>query len=111
MYAIVAVMLTMGPPPEWLVDATVAVSPLSPAGAEDILNVVAVIPLGVLLPLAFGWMTLWRTTVAITAASIAVEMIQAFLDRSPQLSDVAFNTFGGVIGTILVALFTRSRRG
>lgn len=70
--------------------------------AEDVGNVAMFVPLGVLFPLRWRrWA--WWTVPAGIALSGAIELTQLVLLswRSPDLTDVRFNSLGAVVGFVL----------
>lgn len=133
LYVFYGVVLTLGPAPQFIVDgpSRVIVDVIDgpqdgasadesrarahrlarvKAGMEDFLNVVAVVPLGILLPLSVRT-DLWLTVLVVAGISLLVESAQWIVGyRSPQLSDVGLNTLGGLLGTVVVAASPRFRR-
>lgn len=61
--------------------------------------------LGFLLPLAFRGVRPWMSAVAVLLASAAIETVQYVIavGRVSSVSDVFFNTIGGVVGAVLAA--------
>ena len=71
--------------------------------AENIMNVVVFIPVGLLLDIAFKQMTWWKALLIGCGISITIESLQFFLTRGfSELDDVMHNTVGCALGYILV---------
>ena len=78
--------------------------------AENIMNVVAFIPVGLLLGIAFKQMTWWKALLIGCGISVTIESLQFFLMRGfSELDDVMHNTVGCLLGygimTILRIIF------
>lgn len=123
-YAVALVVLVTGPWGWALNRLTVAcyvqlrhdwpVAPdwVGPEHYGTLLNVILFVPFGVLLVLltARPW---WLVTVAATAVSGAVEVVQGlWLDREATWGDVGANTVGALLGAGMISLLARggSRR-
>lgn len=81
---------------------------------EFVANVVLFVPLGVLLPLAWGSLRrrhlVW-TVVAGLAVSLGIETIQHFVPgRVSDPRDLVSNTFGTLLGVIVIVVWTRLKR-
>lgn len=81
--------------------------------AENIMNVVVFIPVGLLLGIAFKQMTWCKALLMGCGISVTIEALQLFLHRGfTETDDVMHNTFGCLIGygimTILRILFNTS---
>ena len=78
------------------------------APTEVVVNVVLFVPFGLYLGLlapAWPW---WKATIAITGASLTLEVAQfALAVGSSDLTDVITNTAGGLIGLVLLAIARR----
>lgn len=75
-------------------------------------NVLAFVPLGVLLPLLVpGLVRAWALLAVALALSAGIELVQwvAQGDRYPQASDVGFNVAGAMLGLGLLRLARRTR--
>ena len=71
--------------------------------AENIMNVVVFIPVGLLLDIAFKQMTWWKALLIGCGISITIESLQFFFMRGfSELDDVMHNTFGCILGYMLV---------
>lgn len=78
--------------------------------AENIMNVVVFIPVGLLLGIAFKQMTWWKALLVGCSISVTIEALQFFLMRGfSEVDDVMHNTVGCLIGygimTILRIIF------
>lgn len=77
---------------EWLMDESKKVT-------QVIANIFMFVPLGFLLPAAFGrTRTLWKTTVCMALFSFCIEFVQYFIGRSADIDDLMLNTLGGMAG-------------
>ncbi|HEX5859493.1 MAG TPA: VanZ family protein [Microbacterium sp.] len=85
--------------------------PGSHGALEFTANVLLFVPLGVLLALQLPRRAAWVAVVAGTAASVAIEMVQAVLlpERVAAPSDVLANTIGAAAGVLLLGLLRRRR--
>jgi len=73
--------------------------------AENIMNVVVFIPVGLLLGIAFKQMTWWKALLIGCSISVTIEALQFFLMRGfSELDDVMHNTLGCAIGFLIVAI-------
>ena len=73
--------------------------------AENIINVVVFIPVGLLLGIAFKQMTWWKALLIGCSISVTIEALQFFLMRGfSELDDVIHNTLGCAIGFLIVAI-------
>lgn len=71
--------------------------------AENIMNVVVFVPVGLLLGIAFKQMTWWKALLIGCGISVSIESLQFFLMRGfSELDDVMRNTLGCILGYILV---------
>ena len=67
--------------------------------AENIMNVVVFVPVGLLFGIAFKQMTWWKALLIGCCISVAIEALQFFLMRGfSELDDVMHNTLGCLIG-------------
>ena len=67
--------------------------------AENIMNVVVFIPVGLLLGIAFKQMTWWKALLIGCSISVTIEALQFFFMRGfSELDDVMHNTLGCLIG-------------
>lgn len=78
--------------------------------AENIMNVVVFIPVGLLLGIAFKQVTCWKALLIGCSISVTIESLQFFLMRGfSEVDDVMHNTLGCLIGygimTILRIIF------
>ena len=74
--------------------------------AENIMNVVAFIPVGLLICIAFKQMTWWKVLLIGCGISVAIESLQFFLMRGfSEVDDVMHNTVGCLIGYGIYYLF------
>ena len=71
--------------------------------AENIMNVVVFIPVGLLLGIAFKQVTWWKALLIGCSISATIESLQFFLMRGfSEVDDVMHNTLGCILGYILV---------
>ena len=71
--------------------------------AENIMNVVVFIPVGLLLGIAFKQVTWWKALLIGCSISVTIESLQFFLMRGfSELDDVMHNTLGCFIGWLMV---------
>lgn len=71
--------------------------------AENIMNVVVFIPVGLLLCIAFKQMTWWKAILIGCGISVTIEALQFFFMRGfSELDDVMHNTLGCLIGWFMV---------
>lgn len=71
--------------------------------AENIMNVVVFIPVGLLLGIAFKQMTWWKALLIGCSISVTIESLQFFFMRGfSELDDVMHNTVGCLIGWLMV---------
>jgi glycopeptide antibiotics resistance protein len=77
-------------------------------------NVMLFFPLGILLPLVWTHLRLWRGIRIALALSFSIELVQylssAWTYRSADVNDVILNVLGACLGLVLVSLL-RLRRG
>lgn len=74
--------------------------------AENIMNVLAFTPIGLLLGLSFRNINWWQVLLVGSLISISVEAMQFWLKRGfAETDDVIHNTLGGLIGYGLFRLF------
>ena len=67
--------------------------------AENIINVVVFIPVGLLLSIAFKQVTWWKALLIGCCISVTIEALQFFLMRGfSELDDVMHNTLGCILG-------------
>ena len=68
-----------------------------------IANVLLFVPLGFLVPILWRqrW---WQTLLTALAATLCIELIQPFFDRSFDVDDIFLNFAGGAIGLLLSAI-------
>ena len=68
-----------------------------------IANVLMFVPLGFLTPVLWrqAW---WQTLLTALAATLCIELIQPFFDRSFDVDDIFLNFTGGAIGLLLSAI-------
>ena len=73
--------------------------------AENIMNVVVFIPVGLLLGIAFKQMTWWKALLIGCSISVTIEALQFFFMRGfSEVDDVMHNTLGCAIGFLIVAI-------
>jgi len=71
--------------------------------AENIMNVVVFVPIGLLLGIAFKQVTWWKALLIGSGISVTIEALQFFLMRGfSEVDDVMHNTLGCIFGNILV---------
>jgi glycopeptide antibiotics resistance protein len=71
--------------------------------AENIMNVVVFIPVGLLLSIAFKQVTWWKALLIGCGISVTIEALQFFFMRGfSEVDDVMHNTLGCILGYILV---------
>ena len=71
--------------------------------AENIMNVVVFIPVGLLICIAFKQMTWWKVLLIGCGISVTIETLQFFFMRGfSEVDDVMHNTLGCVLGYIRV---------
>ena len=71
--------------------------------AENIMNVVVFIPVGLLLSIAFKQVSWWKALLIGCSISVTIESLQFFLMRGfSELDDVMHNTVGCLIGWLMV---------
>ena len=68
-----------------------------------IANVLMFVPLGFLMPVLWR-QTWWQTLLIALAATLCIELIQPFFDRSFDIDDIFLNFAGGAIGLLLSAI-------
>lgn len=74
--------------------------------AENIMNVVVFVPVGLLIGIFFKQMTWWKALLVGCAISITIEALQFFLMRGfSECDDVMHNTFGCLIGSGIIMFF------
>ncbi len=79
--------------------------------AENIMNVVVFIPVGLLLGIAFKQMTWWKTLLIGCSISITIEALQfCFLKGFSEVDDVMHNMVGCLIGCGFYSLMELSTR-
>lgn len=73
--------------------------------AENIMNVVVFIPVGMLLGIAFKQMTWWKALLIGCNISVTIESLQFFLMRGySEVDDVMHNTVGCLIGFGIISI-------
>lgn len=73
-----------------------------------ITNIAMFVPYGLLLPIVFRRMRVWRKTgLAVLFTTLSIETIQYFIGRSADIDDVIMNLWGGLLGYGLFALLNR----
>lgn len=77
-----------------------------------VLNVLMLVPLGILLPMACPRLRRgWRTVLCICLLIVGIETLQYFIGRSCDVDDLIMNTAGGLIGWGLFAGANRLWKG
>lgn len=77
-----------------------------------VLNVLMLVPLGILLPMACPRLRRgWRTGLCICLLIVGIETLQYFIGRSCDVDDLIMNTAGGLIGWGLFAGANRLWKG
>ena len=77
-----------------------------------VLNVLMLVPLGILLPMACPRLRRgWRTVLCICLLIVGIETLQYFIGRSCDVDDLIMNTAGGIIGWGLFAGANRLWKG
>lgn len=77
--------------------------------AENIMNVVVFVPVGLLIGIAFKQVTWWKAFLIGCGISVTIESLQFFLMRGfSELDDVMHNTLGCLIG---YGIYTTARYG
>ena len=72
---------------------------------ENLMNVVAFVPIGLLLVLGFRRMKLWQVLMAGVGISVSIETLQLVFSRGfAELDDVFHNTLGCLMGCILATI-------
>ena len=72
--------------------------------AENIMNVVVFVPVGLLFGIAFNGMKWWVAILLGMAISFGIELLQLlFLKGFSELDDVIHNTIGFVLGYMIAA--------
>lgn len=90
---------------QWIADAGIASYGRSAFVLEILANVALFVPVGLLLMLAWPRLRLWQTVLIGALMSALIETVQgAMPSRFPTLSDVIANTFGTLIGAVIVTL-------
>jgi hypothetical protein len=89
----------------WILPTVPNLLPFRDFDLQDaLLNVIAYIPLGLLLgelsrrPIGLRG---WYPVLIVFAVSLTMEVMQVFMSRYPSISDPIFNTFGGAVGLLL----------
>lgn len=78
---------------------------------EFLANIVLLVPVGVLLSLAWPQLRWWHVSVIGLLMSGLVETVQSLIpSRAPSISDVLANTLGTLIGAGIVVVAARSGR-
>lgn len=71
--------------------------------AENVMNVIVFVPVGMMLGCAFRSMTWWKTLLIGCGISFSIEVIQYVFHRGfAETDDVMHNTIGCILGYILV---------
>lgn len=78
---------------------------------EFLANVAFLVPVGLMLSLAWPRLRLWQVVSIGLGMSAAIESVQALIpSRAPSFSDVLANTLGVLAGAALVSALRRPRR-
>ena len=79
--------------------------------AQNIMNIVVFVPLGVLLGCAIRNMAWWKVLMIGCGISISIEVLQYFLKRgTAEVDDVMHNTLGCVIGYGIYMMVASARK-
>lgn len=79
--------------------------------SENIMNVVAFVPVGLLLGIAFRSMKWWRALLIGACISIGIETMQYVFNRGfSEFDDVMHNTLGCLVGYLLVIGSLQAKR-
>lgn len=79
--------------------------------AENMMNVVVFVPIGLLMGLAFRGIRWWQVLIAGAILSIFIEALQFFLKRGfSEIDDVMHNTLGCVIGYGIYMMVASARK-
>ena len=74
--------------------------------AENIMNIVVFIPVGLLLSIAFKQVTWWKALLIGCGISITIESLQFFFMRGfSEVDDVMHNTLGCILGYLILRGF------
>lgn len=79
----------------------------SPDIQAVVLNLVMLVPLGMLGALGWPWLRWWFWPTLALLASVSAETAQLVLARDPSAADIAANTTGAALGVVLTALLSR----
>lgn len=71
---------------------------------EMLANVALFVPLGFLLPIAFGRLKWWQTDLVCLGTTCIVETVQPLFGRACDLDDIIMNALGGIIGCALAKM-------
>lgn len=78
--------------------------------AENIMNVLVFMPVGILLGTTFKLVKSWHVLLTGAGLSVSIEVLQFFLHRGfSEFDDVFHNTLGCVIGFGVITIFFRNR--
>lgn len=79
--------------------------------AENLLNIIAFIPVGLLLGLSFVNIKWWKVLLLAIGFSMSIEVAQLLLSKGfAELDDVMHNTIGAMIGYGMALLFKKMYR-
>ena len=79
--------------------------------ASSILNIIMMMPLGVLLPMLWPNFRSWRAVaLAGFALSLTIEISQLFTVRAVTVDDLLMNTLGAIVGYAVCQAITKSHR-
>ena len=70
-----------------------------------LMNIIMIMPLGFIFPVVFKSLRKWwKTGISVMVFITCIEIFQYFIGRSADVDDLIMNTFGGLIGYILVSV-------
>lgn len=73
-----------------------------------LMNIVMIVPLGFIFPVIFKSLRKWwKTGISVMAFITCIEIFQYFIGRSADIDDLIMNTFGGLLGYVLVSVINK----
>jgi glycopeptide antibiotics resistance protein len=73
-----------------------------------LMNIIMIVPLGFIVPVVFKSLRKWwKTGINVMVFITCIEILQYFIGRSADVDDLIMNTFGGLIGYVLMAVFNK----